>query len=214
MPETLDTAEFGRRFRRAALHVRAQIDRLSELDAAVGDGDHGTTMARVCDAILATLETSPSDSPAALCGALGWAVMCTDGGSTSPLLGSFFAGMEDGLTAWQGPLTSQALCAAFAAGLRSVRVQTPAKPGDKTLIDALVPAVEALHQAAEAGKEPTEALAAAAEAAVAGAEATRPLRAVFGRARNLGERTVGHLDPGAVSVALFFEGFAADTDRT
>lgn len=212
MPDTLDTVALAARFRAAAQHIRAHIDRLSALDAAVGDGDHGATMARVCDAIQATVDRQAADSPAALCGAIGWAVMCTDGGSTSPLLGSFFAGMEDGLSAWQGPLTSQALGAAFAAGLKNLRLQTPAMPGDKTMVDALVPAVEALHQAAAAGQPPVAALAAAAAAAEAGAEATRPLKAAFGRARNLGDRTVGHLDPGACSVALFFAGLAAGSE--
>lgn len=207
MPETLDSAAFAARLRRAAEHVHSRTDWLSELDSAVGDGDHGITMGRVCDAIVATLAGTPADDLAALCTAVGWAVMCTDGGSTSPLLGSFFTGMSDGLTT-PGPLTATMLHHAFDAGLTNLRRQTPAKPGDKTLIDALVPAVAALQQAAVAGAPIATALNAAAAAAAAGAEATRPLKAAFGRARNLGERTVGHLDPGAASIGLFFEGFA------
>jgi phosphoenolpyruvate---glycerone phosphotransferase subunit DhaL len=207
MPETLDAEAFVARLRQAAQHVRGRTDWLSQLDSAVGDGDHGTTMARICDAILATLAGTPADDLAALCNAIGWAVMCTDGGSASPLLGSFFAGCADGLTPTQ-PLTTEVLHRTFAAGLQNLRRQTPAKPGDKTLLDALVPAVAALQQAAETGLPVVPALRAAATAAGAGAEATRPLRATFGRARNLGERTVGHLDPGAASIALFFEGFA------
>ncbi len=207
MPETLDSAAFAARLRQAAEHIHSRIDWLSQLDSAVGDGDHGTTMGRVCEAILATLAAPPADDLAALCGAVGWAVMCTDGGSTSPLLGSFFTGMGDGLTT-PGPLTTETLYRAFDAGLANLRRQTPAKPGDKTLIDALVPAVAALQQAAAAAAPIATALRAAAAAAAAGAEATRPLKAAFGRARNLGERTVGHLDPGAASIALFFEGLA------
>lgn len=207
MPETLDSAAFTARLRQAAEHIQSRTDWLSQLDAAVGDGDHGVTMGRVCEAILTTLAAPPADDPAALCGAVGWAVMCTDGGSTSPLFGSFFTGIGDGLTP-PTPLTTMALARAFDAGLTNLRRQTSAKPGDKTMVDALVPAVAALQRAATDGATIATALSAAATAAAAGAEATRPLKAAFGRARNLGERTVGHLDPGAASVALFFEGFA------
>jgi len=207
MSETLDNAGFAARMGQAATHIQAQVERLSQLDAAVGDGDHGATMGRVCAAILATLNEQAGAEPGALCGAIGWAVMCTDGGSTSPLLGSFFTGMGDALTT-PGPLTTRGLHAAFAAGLENLCRQTPAKPGDKTLLDALVPAVEALGRAAEAGLGPEAALGAAAQAAATGAEATRPMRAAFGRARNLGDRTIGHLDPGATSIALLFEGMA------
>jgi dihydroxyacetone kinase-like protein len=207
MPETLDSAAFAARLRQAAMHIQTRIDWLSQLDSAIGDGDHGITMGRICDAILATLAESPEADLAALCGAVGWAVLSTDGGSASPLLGSFFMGCGDGLTT-PGPLTTETLHHAFAAGLQNLRRQTSAKPGDKTLLDALVPAVAALRQAAETGATIAAALRAAAAAAAAGAEATRPLKAAFGRARNLGERTVGHLDPGAASIALFFEGLA------
>jgi dihydroxyacetone kinase-like protein len=207
MPEALDNTAFAACLRRAAVHIQAHVDRLSQLDAAVGDGDHGTTMARVCAAILATLDEHCEATPGALCGAIGWAVMCTDGGSTSPLLGSLFTGMGDALSR-PGPLTLREVHAAFAGGLASLRRQTPAKPGDKTMIDALVPAVEALARAADAGDTLVRALRAAADAAAAGAESTRALKAAFGRARNLGERTVGHVDPGATTIALFFEGFA------
>lgn len=207
MPETMEPAAFAARLRQAAEHIRTRTDWLSQLDAAVGDGDHGITMGRVCDAILGTLAEQPADDLAALCGAVGWAVMCTDGGSTSPLLGSFFVGCGDGLAS-AGPLTAQTLHQAFDTGLQNLRRQTSAKPGDKTLLDALVPAVVALQQATAAGMPLGAALHAAANAATAGAEATRPLKAAVGRARNLGERTVGHLDPGAASIALFFEGFA------
>lgn len=207
MSEALDSQGFAERLARAARHIRSQVLYLSELDAAIGDGDHGATMGRVCDAILAALEEQTGAAPGPLCEAVGWAVMCTDGGSTSPLLGSFFLGMGESLQG-AGPLDAGALHAAFAAGLANLCRQTPARPGGKTLIDALAPAVEALGQAAAEGAAPAEALTRAAAAAAAGADATRPMKAAHGRARNLGERTVGHVDPGAASMALFFAGFA------
>src|SRR5262249_46715618 len=97
--------------------------------------------------------------------------------------------------------------AAFESGLTAVRRQTKAQPGDKTLIDALVPAVAALREAVDANDTAMSALHRAAEAARAGADATRNLVANQGRARYLGEKTLGHEDPGAVSVALLFAGF-------
>jgi phosphoenolpyruvate---glycerone phosphotransferase subunit DhaL len=99
------------------------------------------------------------------------------------------------------------LAAIFEAGLAAVRKQTKAQPGDKTLMDALVPAVAALRAAADSGKSVTEALHDAASAARAGAEATRNFTARYGRAKFLGEKTRGHPDPGATSMSLLFEGF-------
>jgi dihydroxyacetone kinase-like protein len=99
------------------------------------------------------------------------------------------------------------LAAIFEAGLASVQKQTKAQPGDKTLMDALVPAVAALRAAADSGKSVTEAMSDAAAAARAGAETTRDLTARYGRAKFLGEKTLGHQDPGATSMSLLFEGF-------
>ncbi len=93
------------------------------------------------------------------------------------------------------------------AGLDKLRRQTPAQVGDKTMLDALVPAVEAFRQAAQAGLTPRDAFAAAARSAAQGAESTKALQARFGRARNLGPRTLGHVDPGATSISLLFAGF-------
>jgi len=122
------------------------------------------------------------------------------------LLGSFFLGMSEA-AAGSETLDGPGLAAAFEAGLAKLRAQTPAQVGDKTMVDALVPAIEALRQAADAGAEPSALLAQAADAAQRGAERTRELQARFGRARNLGPRTIGHVDPGATSIALFFAGF-------
>jgi dihydroxyacetone kinase-like protein len=175
------------------------------LDSATGDGDHGVTMKRTAEAIRQSVRSCSGGSIGELLEQLGWNVMSVDGGSTSPLWGSLFMGMGEA-AAGRAALDAAALAAVFEAGLAKLRTQTPAQPGDKTLLDALVPAVAALRQAADEGAGPRQALAQAAEAAERGAQATRDLQARYGRARNLGPRTIGHVDPGATSIALLLAG--------
>lgn len=203
MSSTLTSESLARMLHHGAGRLLDNHELLSRLDAATGDGDHGTTMKKVAAAIQEAA-AAPAAGIAPLLDAVGWAVLSVDGGSISPLLGSFFLGMAEVAPA-EGPAVRAEVAAAFEAGLAKLQAQTPAKPGDKTLLDALVPAVQALRGAeAEATLEQT--LAAAAEAAAEGAEATRGMQARFGRARNLGARTVGQVDPGATSVALLFAG--------
>jgi dihydroxyacetone kinase-like protein len=133
--------------------------------------------------------------------------MGVDGGATGPLFGMLFMGMSDAVEGKEA-LESPDVAAAFEAGLASVQKQTKARVGDKTLIDALVPAVAALRAAADDGADPATALEAAAQAAAQGAESTKDLQARFGRARNIGEASKGYADPGATSVSLVFRGFA------
>ena len=202
----LTSADLARILRSGAARVQENHERLSRLDAATGDGDHGVTMKRVAEAILASVADGQSLGVGPLLEQVGWNVLSVDGGSTTPLLGSFFMGMSEavgGSPSLDGP----ALAAAFEGGLAKLRVQTPAKVGDKTMVDALLPAVEAMRQAADAGAEPAVLLVQAADAAQRGAEKTSELQARFGRARNLGPRTIGHVDPGATSIALLFAGF-------
>jgi dihydroxyacetone kinase-like protein len=132
--------------------------------------------------------------------------MNCDGGSTGPLLGSFFMGMSEAAPD-QPDLDCAALVAIFEGGIRKLAKQSRAIVGDKTMMDAFLPALDALHAATPAGCIHT-ALQQAAAAAAAGAEATKQFRAKFGRARNLGDRVIGHTDPGAVSVSLLFKGFS------
>jgi dihydroxyacetone kinase-like protein len=138
---------------------------------------------------------------------IAWDVMNCDGGSTGPLLGSFFMGMSDAV-AGKTNLDCPALVAMFEGGILKLAKQSRAKIGDKTMMDAFLPALDALHAAAPSGSI-HNALQQAAAAAATGAEATKALQAKFGRARNLGERVIGHADPGAVSVSLLFTGFSA-----
>jgi phosphoenolpyruvate---glycerone phosphotransferase subunit DhaL len=135
-----------------------------------------------------------------------WEVMGCDGGSTGPLLGSFFLGMSEAV-AGRSELDLAAVVAMFEGGISKLARQSRARVGDKTMMDAFLPALEAL-KAAPAASGLRAALEQAAEAAARGAEETKKFRAKFGRARNLGDRAIGHPDPGAVSVSLLFKGFS------
>ncbi|HKW98584.1 MAG TPA: dihydroxyacetone kinase subunit DhaL [Bryobacteraceae bacterium] len=198
--------DFAHMIAGAAAAIRERHAMLSELDCAAGDGDHGATMLRTVERLeQAFAPGGPEDLKTCLQEA-GWSVLGVDGGASSSLLGVFFGGMADA-PACGAPAGARDLAAIFEAGLAAVRQQTKAQPGDKTMMDALAPAIAALRAAAEAGKSVTEALADAAGAAREGAEATRNLTARYGRAKFLGEKTRGHVDPGAASTGLLFQGF-------
>jgi len=205
MPNITST-DLAKILQSGAARVKENHELLSRLDAATGDGDHGVTMNRVADAIIESVSDCQSLGIGPLLEQVGWNVMSVDGGSTSPLLGSFFMGMSEAVGGSE-TLDSRTLATVFEAGLAKLRTLTQAQVGDKTMVDALVPAIEALRQAADANAEPSALFAQAADAAQRGAEKTSELQARFGRARNLGPRTIGHVDPGATSIALFFAGF-------
>ncbi len=205
-PNQLTCADLVRLLAGGAHRVQEDQDLLSRLDSATGDGDHGLTMRRTADAMLESLGNPGVKAAGPLLESLAWSVMSVDGGSVSPLLGSFFLGMAEAADARE-KWDAAGLSVLLAAGLDKLRGQTAAQVGDKTMLDALVPAVEAFHQAAQGGSSPREAFAAAAESAAQGAQSTRTLQARFGRARNLGPRTIGHVDPGATSISLLFAGF-------
>lgn len=204
MTPTIGKHELSQMFRSAASRIRGHHAMLSELDSASGDGDHGTTMLRIVDQL--DLATSAADVKTMLHDA-GWKILSVDGGASSSLFGTLLLGMADA-SECAGELDSLALAAVLEAGLAAVSKQTKAKVGDKTMLDALTPAVRALRIAACGSKTLTEALSDAAEAARAGAKSTSALTARFGRAKFLGEKTRGYQDPGAVSVALLFEGLS------
>ncbi len=182
-------------------------EELSRLDSAIGDGDHGTTMLRSMESVDKTITEATGDDIKDLLYDIGWNIMCCDGGSTGPLLGSLFMGMSDGVEG-ETTLDAKALAVMFRAGLEGISVQSKANLGDKTMMDALIPAVEAIETAAKEGKSIPQMLQAAADAANQGAESTKDMQAKFGRARNLGERTLGCKDPGATSISYILAGFA------
>jgi dihydroxyacetone kinase-like protein len=206
MSKNLGVADLARVLESGATRIKENHELLSRLDSATGDGDHGTTMKRTADAILESVRSEESKTIGPLLETVGWNVMSVDGGSTSPLLGSFFMGMGEAAGTAEC-LDSSLAASLFEAGLAKLRAQTPAQVGDKTMLDALVPAIRSLRDAADQGDSLPSAFARAAEAAAQGAESTRDLQAKFGRARNLGPRTLGHVDPGATSISLLFAGF-------
>ncbi|MGB9439757.1 MAG: dihydroxyacetone kinase subunit DhaL [Desulfobacterales bacterium] len=206
MADTIGIEDMGRMIRAAADKIRANRDDLSKLDSAIGDGDHGMTIARAMGIAEKVIAESDKKELKGLLKDVGWGVMGVDGGATGPLLGSFLMGLGNGIDELER-IDCPMLAAMFEAGLAAVRRQSKAQIGDKTLMDALLPAVDAMRRAADEGKSIREALQQAANAAEDGAISTKEFKARFGRAKNLGERTIGCQDPGATSMALIFQGF-------
>jgi dihydroxyacetone kinase-like protein len=136
---------------------------------------------------------------------MGFAFLGVDGGATGPLMGMLLLGMSEGVGDRE-TLDADGFAAMFESALASVQRQTGAKVGDKTMMDALIPAVQVLRQAADEGKPIEEMLDRAVEAAEKGAISTKEFRARFGRAKNMGDRTIGYQDPGATSILFIFQG--------
>lgn len=193
-------------FAQAAACIRSEHQRLTELDSVGGDGDHGTTMLRAAEQMEDCMDAAGTENLTAFLKAVGWRVLGVDGGASSGLFGTFFAGMGE-VELSEDSMDCREFAESLQAGLRAVSRQSKARPGDKTMMDALTPAVDAVSAAAGAGKTIAEALGDAACAARLGAESTSDMVARYGRARSLGERTRGYPDAGATSVALIFKGF-------
>jgi dihydroxyacetone kinase-like protein len=191
----------------AAAAVESQASVLNELDAAVGDGDHGTTIARgfkrameALAGLTTEIDVRSTTGPAAILTAVGRVLLST-GGASGPLFASMF--LEAGKAAGSAIEVSPQLAAALlTAASEGVRQRGGAALGDKTLYDALAPAADAVRRASAAGQDLAAALEAGARAAYAGAEATRGMTGRKGRAGFAGERAIGHPDPGATTVAI------------
>jgi dihydroxyacetone kinase-like protein len=174
---------------------------LTALDSAIGDGDHGINMDRGMRAVVAKLDADEPGDVAGLMKAVGMTLISKVGGAGGPLYGTFF--LQFGSAALSdGDLTPEAWASCFGAGVAGVRSRGKAEPQDKTMVDALQPAADAVSAALEEGASFADALARGADAAEEGARATIPLVARKGRASYLGERSAGHQDPGATSSAL------------
>jgi len=171
---------------------------LTELDSAIGDADHGINMNRGMQAVLAKLEGDGQPDVGALLKTVGMTLVSTVGGASGPLYGTLFLQMGSS-AAGKPELSEEDWAAALAAGVAGVQRRGKAELGDKTMIDALVPAVEALRSSLAGGATAGEALHRSAEAARDGMTATIPLVARKGRASYLGERSADHQDPGATS---------------
>ena len=185
----------------ALKHIKEREDEFSKLDAVIGDGDHGQAIVTALSAIVATAQKGTEFK--SMLNDMGFNVMLEVSGSTSTLLGAFFLGMSDHAAGTE--LDAAAVKAMFAGGLANVKKQTKAQRGDKTMMDALIPASEAI--AACTGDE-LDLFDEAAEAAEAGAENSRNFPSKFGRAKSYGDKTIGTPDAGAVSMARFFKGLA------
>ncbi len=186
----------------ALKHIKEREEEFSKLDAVIGDGDHGTAIVTAFTAIHRIAQNGTEFK--AMLGDMGMGVMLEVSGSTSTLLGAFFLGMSDHAAGTE--LDAAGVKAMFAGGLANVQQQTKAQKGDKTMMDALIPAVEAM-QACDSD-DVKVVMEAGAKAALAGAEATVQMKANFGRARNYGERSIGFADSGATSWSCMFASFA------
>jgi dihydroxyacetone kinase-like protein len=176
---------------------------LCELDAAIGDGDHGTNMSRGMDAVIGSLS---GESIGDIAKQAGMTLVSTVGGASGPLYGTFFLRFAASAGA-VSEIDAAQFAAAMRAGLDGIVARGKAEPNDKTMFDALAPAVQTLEMSATGNF--TEALRAAAEAADKGRDGTIEMLARKGRASYLGERSVGHQDPGATSAALLLRAAAA-----
>ncbi|MFJ7987356.1 MULTISPECIES: dihydroxyacetone kinase subunit DhaL [unclassified Streptomyces] len=193
MTQTFDAAFLVRWLAAVAESVDREADRLTELDSAIGDADHGANLRRGFAAVTTALGEDPPATPGAALTAAGRQLISTVGGASGPLYGTLLR--RTGKTLGDDPrVTREQLAEALGTGVAAVSQLGGAQVGDKTMLDALTPAVDGLR----------DSFGAARAAAAEGALATVPLRARKGRASYLGERSVGHQDPGATSSALLF----------
>lgn len=197
---SLDAAWARRWIELAAADVAEQRDYLVDLDRAIGDGDHGENMDRGFKAAVEALGQAQPASVAEVLKTVAKTLMSTVGGAAGPLYGTAF--LRASKAAGDGELDGAGVAAVIAGALDGIQARGKATTGEKTMVDAWTPALEAARAAAESGSDPAAVLEAAATAAEAGAAATEPMRATKGRASYLGERSIGHLDPGAVSTSL------------
>ena len=193
--------------RTAAKMLEEHRDELNRLDREIGDGDHGENMSRGFGALVAALERDAPDSPGGVLKLVATTLISKVGGAAGPLYGTAFLRAATAVKDL-GELDADLVARALRAALDGVVARGKAERGDKTMVDALLPAVEAAEAAAGQGEDVAGVLSAAAEAAAEGADSTVLVLARKGRASYLGERSIGHLDPGARSTALLLRTFA------
>jgi dihydroxyacetone kinase-like protein len=207
--DQLGVAELSGWIRDFARLIGENKDHLTALDAAIGDADHGVNMDRGMKAVVTGLDSAAPSDPGDLFKYTGMTLISSVGGASGPLFGTFFLRMAT--SCGDKPfLDAEGLAAALRAGLEGIVARGRAEAEDKTMYDALAPAVNALETSTPKAQSIKDALREAYAAAAAGRDATIPLLARKGRASYLGERSVGHQDPGATTVALLFQS-AAET---
>ncbi len=193
--------------RRIGAVLREQKQYLTELDSPIGDADHGINMDRGFTALMPKLDATEGQDPASLLKLVASTLISTVGGASGPLYGTAFLRAGTAVTG-KSALTVEDCVTALSAAVQGIKDRGKATTGEKTMLDALVPAQEALSKAAVDGLDLPQAFARAADAAEAGAESTIPLLATKGRASYLGERSIGHKDPGATSSAFILRAVA------
>lgn len=186
--------------------IKENSKMLSDLDSIIGDGDHGITVERIANLIEKTIENWDDNkhSIKEMFEDLGWKIMGVNGGSAGPLWGTLFTGFADGL-ADENEVDEAVLKNMFTSALEAMEDISDAKIGDKTMMDVLIPVVETIRNS---DSDIPTILKEAAKVAKEGADNTVKYAAKFGRAKNLKEKSIGHKDPGAVSLSLLFIGFA------
>jgi dihydroxyacetone kinase-like protein len=197
----MDAAPLKSMIRTAAQRVIDAADELTALDSAIGDGDHGINMKRGCAEVLLQLDAIAAKPPGDALKAVGMALVMKVGGASGPLYGSLFMAM--GKAFGQEPATLERLPEAFAAGVDALAARGKSAAGEKTMLDVLTPALETLR---DGGPDLGRRLR---ETAARAAASTIPMRATKGRAAFLGERSVGHMDPGARSSQIMIEALSS-----
>lgn len=193
--------------------IESEKDRFSELDRAIGDGDHGVSLSLGWGAVLTALDELPAETGfAEICMASARSFLNAVGASCGPLYGTAF--MRGGMALKdKDEADRDALVAFLEAAGGGIRDRGKAEAGDKTMLDAWLPGIAALTEARDAGGDLAGCLAACAEAAEQGMKATEAMQAKKGRAARMGERSIGHVDPGAASSAVFLRAFADGVTR-
>ncbi|MFX0539322.1 dihydroxyacetone kinase subunit DhaL [Ornithinimicrobium sp. Y1847] len=191
----------------ASATLKELSEHLTDLDRAIGDGDHGTNMARGFTACARLAEDEEFEGIDTYLKKVGMTLVSTVGGASGPLYGTFFLRLAGPLAATDDAGAAQ-VGQALRAGIEGIVARGKAEAGDKTMYDAFAPALEAFEGAAGSGSSLADSLQAAAEAGARGRDATEPLVARKGRASYLGERSAGHIDPGASSATILLESAA------
>lgn len=199
---TLTIDNFKAMIDTALSNITKRESEFSELDAVIGDGDHGTAIVAAMKAVRDNGVNGTEFKQ--MLNDMAFGVMLQTSGSTSTLIGGLFLGMSDATSGTE--LDANGVKAMFNGGLEGVQKQTKAMPGDKTMMDALCPAVEAIINSESSDIK--KIITAGAEAALEGAKTTVQMKANFGRARNYGDKSIGYADSGATSWACMFESFA------
>jgi dihydroxyacetone kinase-like protein len=212
MAATISTDQMMNALKKMCDIIKKEKDYLSELDGAIGDGDHGVNMSKCfCKVKEKLAETEPTDMNTLFLN-VGMVVLNSVGGAMGALYGTFFLRLAQA-TVGKTALNLDDMVAMFQAGEKGILEIGKASTGDKTLLDTIVPAVRALEHSRKEGKTLVEALGDFKQAAKSGMESTKDMKAMMGRAARLGDRTIGHQDAGATSCYLILQALASAAEE-